>query len=1518
MKKVHKTSQVNGRDIAVIGMAGRFPGAKNLDEFWENLKKGRETISFFSDKELIEAGIPAQEVKKPNYVKAKGILKDIDLFDADFFGYPPREAEKMDPQIRILHECAWEALENSGYYPEAFPGLIGVYFGANENHEWIRKVHAITTLSPEDFDSFILNYRDYIATRISYKLNLRGPSFTLLTACSTSLVAIHLACQALMAGQCHMAIAGGVSLSFPQKCGYLYQEGIMVSSDGHCRTFDAKADGTVFGDGVGVVVLKPLKKALDEGDYIHAVIKGSAINNDGNNKVGFTAPSADGQAQVIRSAIQAAAVKPENISYVETHGTGTILGDPIEIEALNKAFGSHNKQFCSIGSIKTNIGHVNIAAGVSSFIKTVLALEHRLIPPSLNYRQPNPHIDFTNSPFMVNTRLTDWESNGFPLLAGVSAFGFGGTNAHVILEEAPLLQRTEKSRPAQLLVFSARTASALDSVTANFKNHLEQNPHISLGDAAYTLCEGRKQFKCRRMLVGSSREDIIHALDSSLYSSAESRNHASTAFMFPGQGAQYVNVGKEIYQHEPTFRKWIDYCAEGLYPHLGLDIRLILYPEENRIDEASSQLKQTKIAQPVIFTLSYALARLWMEWGITPQALVGHSIGECVAACLAGVFTLDDSLMLIANRGQLMQKLPPGVMLAVMLSEKEIQGCLDAELSLAAVNGPSLCVVSGRQEPVAELRAKLKKKKIASQYLQTSHAFHSQMMDPILEPFIDMVRDLPRKSPQIPMVSTVTGDWLSEEEIRDPAYWSKNSRQTVRFSDAVQKLFQDTPHILLEVGPGRTLNTLAKLHTGAGRNRTSLPSLPTNQEKKSATEVLLTSLGHLWMSGIPINWSGFFKHERRNRIPLPTYPFERQQFWIESQNLPNHQALYDYKIPDMAEWFYIPSWKRTASPQVPVGKTNKKKKNKYSPWLIFGDELGLGAHLARLLKKENQDVVSVFPGSSFAQRNADEFILNPAVADNYDTLCRELQARGKFPSKILHLWNVSPHRVPEPDLKKVEHQQNLSFFSLLYLAQVIGKENITDEVSIYVVSNDLHDITGQENIDPEKATLLGPVKVIPQEYPTIKCCNIDILLPQKTEKAIPPLADRIMLEIKTNTQDIIVALRGHHRWIQFYENVRLDKSYRKRNPLKKGGVYLITGGLGGIGLVLAGHLAKTYQAKLILTGRTKFPPKKKWEEKLAARDFNNSVKKKLRKIRQIEKNGGQVYVLSADVTDKKAMAKGIHKAMEKLGSINGVIHAAGLPGEGILQLKRKENAQKILAPKIQGTLILEKILQDVELDFFMLCSSIASILGGIGLGDYCAANSFLDAYAQYDSSRKSGRITTVNWDMWGEVGMGLKTHMPDELQEWLKKELQNGLTSKEGIDAFLRILAWKGASNPHVIVSTRNLHARIDRWIKREFIKEREKALEQKSAKPKYSRPNLSTDYVDPETETEKKVAEIWGMLFGVKKIGRNDNFYELGGHSLLATSLLTKLRKEFRTNISIRDVLDHPTLAELCALLKN
>ncbi len=890
--------------IAIIGMVGKFPGADNVEQLWQNLCEGVESIEFFGA-DQVDPSINPQLSQNPDYVRARGIMADADSLDAAFFGISPLEAEVIDPQARVFLELVFSALEHAGYSPDKFDGSIGLYGGCSQNTYYTN--HLLGRRDVLDrvgaLPMMFASEKDYLTTRVSYKLNLKGPSVTISTSCSSSLVAISQAFQALSSYQCDLAVAGAVSIAAPQHSGYLYEEGSIFSPTGHCRPFDAQAQGTVFGNGGGMIVLKRLDEAVAAGDKVYAVIRGVGVNNDGADKVSFSAPSVDGQAEAVAMAHAYADFDPETISYIETHGTGTVLGDPIEIAALTQAFRLQTQanQFCAIGSIKANIGHLADAAGVVGLIKTALALNHRQLPPSINFDTPNPKLDIESTPFYVNTKLVAWPQGTTPRRAGVSSFGVGGTNAHIVLEEAPPARVSGKSRPAQgsaslsqqLLLVSAKTSTALAAATRNLQAHLESHPDINLADVAHTLRHGRKDFNYRSCVVCSDPADAVQGLGDGRRTTSRqvSIRNPGVVFMFPGQGSQYVNMGLSFYQDEPVFRDIIDRCADILQPLLGLDIRSILYPTTPDVESAAITLGQTCFTQPALFVVEYALAQLWQSWGVVPQATIGHSIGEYVSACLAGVFSLEDALLLVANRGRMMWDLPRGAMLSVRLSAAELAPQLGGDLAIAAINSPTLCVVSGSSEAVEVLRSKLESQEIACRLLHTSHAFHSAMMDPIVDSFGDVVSQVKLSPPQIPFVSTVTGDWITDNQATDPVYWATHLRSTVQFAPGIGTIWQQSERVLLEVGPRTTTATLARQQASAQQVAISSLSDASDNEWTS----LLQAAGQLWLAGAAIDWAKFEGDEIRNRVPLPTYPFERQRFWIDP--LPHHtRTLSESKI----------------------------------------------------------------------------------------------------------------------------------------------------------------------------------------------------------------------------------------------------------------------------------------------------------------------------------------------------------------------------------------------------------------------------------------------------------------------------------------------------------------------------------------------------------------------------------------------------------------------------------------------
>ncbi|MCP4153446.1 MAG: acyltransferase domain-containing protein, partial [bacterium] len=1167
-----------GIGIAVIGMAGRFPGARNIYEYWNNLVKGKESILFSTETELMESGTAPELLNDPNYVNVKGgVLEDKECFDASFFDFTLPEAEVMNSQMRVFFECVWEALEDAGYNPHSYDKMIGLYAGASSSAYW----EAMAKLSGKSalvggFASSQLANKDFLCSQISFRLNLKGPVVAIQTACSTSLTAVHLACQSLLDGECDIALAGGVSVTSVNNVGYLFQEGMIQSPDGHCRAFDARSKGTVSGEGAGIAVLKPLDEALDDGDHIYAVIKGTAINNDGFRKAAYTAPSIDGQVEAIRIAHQVAEIEPESISYIEAHGTGTTLGDPIEIEALTQAFDSDKKQFCRIGSVKTNIGHLDAAAGIAGLIKTVLSLKHKLIPPSLHYEKPNPKINFEDTPFYVNAELSEWKNDEYPLRAGVSSFGIGGTNAHAVIEEAPEISPSENrdGREHKMLFISAKTAPSLDRAAENLAEYFRNNPAAHIADVAYTLQVGRRPFQHRRFFLCSTVNQAVESLSSpgeNVYEALSTLNDRNVIFMFPGQGTQYAGMGLDLYEKEPFFRKEMDRCFEILHSVTGSDFKEYLYPTLNT-PASTEKINQTEITQPLLFIFEYALAKLLMKWGIKPYAMIGHSIGEYVAACLAGVFQLHDALALVAFRGKLMQEIPPGAMLSVSLSEKKLEPLLKTqkEVELAASNSPSLSVLSGTHQAIEAFEKQLNEKGIQNRRLHTSHAFHSKMMEPVLKKFEAKIAKYRLSKPEIPFVSNLTGKWIAYEEAMVPHYWTAHLRKTVRFSDGLKQLMEPENAIFVEVGPGKSLSTFLRQHRAPDNNRTAVNLVRHPKESLADDYYLLNKVGQLWLNGVVADWTEFYEDEERRRVPLPTYPFARQRFHMGK--MPETLGMDDLagkasprgKL-EIKDWFYAPSWKRSP---LPFFKNNQLPPE--SNWLIFFDQLGIGNRLAQELQKKKQSVVTVTFGKEFKKDDDLAFTINPYLSSDYKALFDELRASGKMPENIVHLGGITGSNTELPPDERFEAAQTMGLYSHLYLAGAIGTQIPAHDIRITIVTDNMQEVTGDEHLCPEKATVLAAVTVLPQEYHYLDCRSIDMAISPSTGPREREFTEQILMELSKDTSEKIVAYRGNYRWVQTFEPVNTEPVEKTPPLLKKEGVYLITGGLGGVALKLAG------------------------------------------------------------------------------------------------------------------------------------------------------------------------------------------------------------------------------------------------------------------------------------------------------------------------------------------------------------
>ncbi|WP_257463565.1 type I polyketide synthase [Archangium lipolyticum] len=1482
--------------IAIIGMAGRFPGAPDVEAFWRNLRQGVESRTTFTDEQLEAAGVDRSLYSRPDYVRSGFVLEGTELFDAAFFGYSPREAEVMDPQQRLFLECAWQALEHGGYEPASFPGPIALFGGTGPSSYLLTRLlpNAQVMESVGAYALTLANDKDFLCTRVAHKLDLRGPAVTVQTACSTGLVAVHMACQSLLSRESDMALAGAVSFSSDPHTGELYSPGGIHSPDGHCRAFDAQAQGTAGSGGVGVVLLKRLSEALEDGDFIHAVVLSTAINNDGSAKVGFTAPGVEGQAAVITEALAVAGVEPESIQFIETHGTGTTLGDPIEVAALNQAFRSRagQRRTCALGAVKTNIGHTDAAAGLAGLIKVALSLRNREMPPTLHFTQPNPRIDFDGGPFYVNDVLKPWPAPpGAPRRAGLSSFGMGGTNAHAVFEEAPARELQPSAKPRHLLALSARTPEALEQATDNLASWLSSHPEADLGDVAYTLLAGRRRFAHRRVLVCGDTAEAQRLLQSRepgrVLTTEQEANERPVVFLFPGQGTQEPGMAREEYASEPVFRRHLEECCKKLVPHLGFDLREVLYPKQGQEEQAAERLEQTALAQPALFVVEYALARLWMSWGVKPQAMVGHSLGEYVAACLAGVFSVDDALALVAERGRLMQRQPEGAMLSVALSEQELRPLLGAELELASINAPALCVATGPTPAIQALETRLSQQGVQHRRLHTSHAFHSAMMEAALPLFEARVRTLRLSPPKIPFISNVTGTWITAEQATNPRYWADHLRRPVRFAEGVATLLSEPSRIFLEVGPGRALSTLVRQCAGSAAAVTVVGSLGARRERPGTGSPLLEAAGQLWQEGVKLEAAKLYASEKRGRLPLPTYPFQRERYWIERgagmamvQQAPGTAG----KKTEVGAWFHVPAWKPARLP------ATGSKELSGTRWLVYVDGTGLGRQVVEGLEASGARVVRVVPrAEGLARLGEREWGLAPGRRADHEALMEELRQQGSLPEHVLHLWSLEP-------ASSLEAEQERGFQDLLALAQALGPRLGQAESTLHVVTCGTQDVTGDEPLRPGNALLLGPCRVLPQEeYPRLRCQLLDVVAPAQGGARLTRLAKQVVAELRAPSHEPLVALRGEHRWVEGYAPHPLPAPSQGLGRLREGGTYLVTGGLGRIGLMMAEYLASAARARLVLVGRSPFPERQEWPAWLAARGEQDGVSRKIRRLQALEARGAQVLLVRADVSQPAQLEQALAQARERFGALHGVVHSAGVVGEDTHVAMRDstpERCEPLVRAKVRGTLALVEALRDQPLDFVLLQSSISTVLGGLGFSAYAAGNAFLDCLAAVRSREGATPWISVGWDGW---------------QARDEDEAGTSITLPEGMDALRRLLAAPEAAR--WIVSTHDLAARRTLWVQQ---------VQQAARVPttRHRRPRLRTAYEAPRDSLERGLTDIWQELLGVAEVGIHDDFFELGGHSLLGTQVLSRVRESFQVELPLRTLFEHPTPAGMATVI--
>ena len=1336
-----------GTDIAIIGMAAHLPGADSVAAFWDNLRAGRSSIRRLTDAELLAAGENPARLRHPNYVPFAAPLDGFAEFDPDAFGLSPKDAAILDPQHRQFLEVAWEAFENAGHPPRGFPGPVGVFAGCGMGSYFYFNICSNPHLV-EDVGMFLLrhtgNDKDFLSTRVSHIFDLHGPSVNVQTACSTSLVAVHYAVQALLTGECDMALAGGATIELPQGRGYLFRENEILSPDGECHAFDHRAQGTVFGSGAGAVVLRRLEDALADGDQIIAVIKGSAINNDGAQKAGYLAPSVEGQAKAIAEAHQVAGVAADSISYIECHGTGTYLGDPIEVAALTQAFDSARRGFCRIGSVKTNIGHLDTAAGVASLIKVAQSLHHRELPPSLGYEAPNPAIDFENSPFRVNDRLSDWAADG-PRRAGVNSLGVGGTNAHVVLEEAPApIPSDESDWPFQILTLSARSKPALNDASANLAAHLRAHPDQPLADVAFTLKEGRMAHAQRRVTVAESHTEAAELLEGD----APRRVFTHTAldnpditFMFPGGGAQYAGMARELYETEPVFADWMDRGLTYLQPRLDYDLRALWLPEPGQQDAANAALTKPSVQLPLIMITEYALAQMFMGWGVNPSGLVGHSMGENTAACLAGVLSFEDCIGLVHLRGQLFDTVPAGGMLSVPLSLDALQPYLDDDHDIAALNAPDLTVISGPQAALDRLEGALRADEVTPQRIAIDIAAHSRMLDPILDRFRAYLQSIPLHAPQIPIISNRSGAVLSAEQATDPEYWVAHLRHTIRFADCITTLAERSERIYIEMGPGKALSSLTRMHGGVPGQQV-LAALRHPEEEIADDLYHLGVLARIWALGGRFDWGQIWGDGRRNRVSLPSYPFQRAQYFIEPGDSaqPDTPAL--ERTPDIADWGSRIAWKPAyADCEIDVSFELAQMDE---TWLIFADEGGLAAPVITALRDAGARVIELRAGDTYARKSDTLYTIAPEHgAEAYARLLSDLIAAGITPTRIAHFWLVTDRERFRPGSSFAHRNLEQGFYALMFLAQAMQSENLPQPVHVTIVTNGAQALEGEALRHPEKAMIAGPARVAPREIAGLTCATLDI------EAGRPAPLEALLEELCATPGNGSALIRAGKRYAQVLRPAPLPDALP---DMPDGAHWVITGGFGGIGLTLAEALITHAHARITLIARSPLPPRADWSDWTASHGPADPTTRRILAIERLEGLGGHVHVATADVCNIDEMRHALDAARTAHGTPYGLIHAAGAINDAPLLAKSTGDVEEVLAPKLHGLQVLDALLPDGTLDVMVLFASTSTITAPVGQIDYVAANEYLNAYAR---SRQGGktRVLALNWGIWAEAGM---------------------------------------------------------------------------------------------------------------------------------------------------------------------
>ncbi|REH54901.1 acyl transferase domain-containing protein [Tenacibaculum gallaicum] len=1465
---MEKQRQINKKDIAVIGISCELPQSKNTSEFWKNLIEGNELLHFYSNKELKEFGISDATIKNKEFVKVKAEIEELGGFDYAFFGYTKEEASCMDPQTRMLHQLTWTALEDAGCNIDTYKGKIGMYTSISDNLNW----QVYSMLHPNSkVNSFYqsqLSNKNFAHTLVSYNFDFKGPSLLIDTACSSSLTSLHVACRSLLLKECNIAMAAGISLDSTKNKGYFYQEGMISSKDGHCRPFDENSSGTVGGNGGAVVVLKRLEEAINDRDNIYAVIKSSAVNNDGREKIGYTAPSVKGQSACIKLAHRIANVPLESISYIETHGTATKLGDPIEVEALNKAFNYNTEHECAIGSVKSNMGHLDAAAGIAGLLKTTLALKNKKIPKSLHFNTPNQEINFNDGPFYVNNKLKNWEPNDkYPLRAGVSSFGIGGTNVHVVMEEPPVLSKIDKERDFYIVPFSAKTKKSLLLYQRKILEFLKGG-NKSLNDLAYTLSVGRKPFTYRNALIAKDSASAIKMLEQTEFieRAITKAKQRPIIFLFSGQGSQYFGMAERLYKESSYFKSIINSGLSYLKDLTGENYKEILgYESKESFNE--NLINDTKYTQPLLFLVEYALAKQMILLGIEPTAMIGHSLGEYVAACISEVFTLEDALRIIVKRAELMNALPKGVMLAVGESSNKIEESLPKELSIAAKNTITSCVVSGEKETIEDYVKHLESINIPYRRLKTSHAFHSKMMNPILDIFEEFLKEIKFSSPKYKIVSNLTGKMISSNEMMSPEYWSRHLRETVCFYDGVTAILNNYKEsIFIELGPGNTLGTFSKQHSNFDlRSECTISMISHPKEIEREVNLFEFSIAKLWALGCPVSWDEYYRGDKGNKISAPTYCFDKKNFESSVnplEEIKGKAELFPGIKRNVSEWFYVPNWKRSTFLNSDFLQETPKK------YLIFINEEPLVEDVVKTLENEGNQVVKVIEGEEFLKYDDYNYCIDSLNKEHYLALYEELNNRFNRIDHVIYSWKT-----------KEEITITDYFLHLIEVGKLtinLAGETGNKVTFLLEYGNNIH---GDETLDSKATISNSLLQVLEQENPKIKASSIDIFKNEFNVSAVS-----IIREIKSDRSSINIAYRKDQRWELFYENVKLPK-HSNNQGLKNNGLFIITGGLGKLGGILTRYLCEKYNGTIILLGRTNIYDSEAGK--------NSRLDSKISLLKNLQKEFENIHYYQVDVSDNNSLHRVFENITHKHGDITGVIHAAGILENN--SFKTFENVsqsdvEEQFTPKVLGINNIYSLSKRLPIGFVWIASSLSSILGGLTFTSYASANKYLDAFIQ----QRRNKLT--NWFSINLDGL-----------------IEERINDAEIIEVFEK--SFMIGEEPQLITSVREIKIINEKEKEEEFHNEN---LEDDFIT---ERPDVSTIYQEPENEIQRKICSIWATFFGYEKIGVLDDFFDLGGDSLKAMTLLKKIQKAFLVEIKLQEFYTKSTvkdIAEQVEILKK